>query len=84
MTAEPVQVNMHEAKTHLSRLVEHVEAGEEIVINRAGQPVPRLVPFQRGTGPRRFGQLRGQIHIADDFDDRLPEEIAAAFRGQRR
>ena len=83
MTAEPVQMNMHEAKTHLSRLVERVEAGEEIVISRAGKPVARVVPI-RPTGPgREPGSLRGRIHLAGDFDDPLPTDIAAAFGGER-
>ena len=81
MVAE-VQVNMHEAKTHLSRLVERVEAGEEVVISRAGKPVARLVPFRRHQA-RAFGELRGQIHVGDDFDEELPPEMGAAFRGER-
>jgi prevent-host-death family protein len=74
------QVNIHEAKTHLSRLLEQVEAGEEIVIGRNGRPVARLVPFQRG-GARRPGAWRGRVRIADDFDE-LPETIRAAFNGE--
>jgi prevent-host-death family protein len=61
-------VNMHEAKTHLSRLVERVEAGEEVVIARAGRPVARLVPYARRTEPRVPGVWRGQVRIAPDFD----------------
>jgi prevent-host-death family protein len=67
-------VNIHEAKTHLSRLVERVEAGEEVVIARAGRPVARLVPFTHRTAPRRPGLWRGQVELAPDFDvtdDRL-------------
>lgn len=83
MTAEPVQVNMHEAKTHLSRLVERVEAGEEVIISRAGKPVARVVPI-RPSGPgREPGSLRGRIHVSADFDAPLPAEIAAAFGGER-
>jgi prevent-host-death family protein len=82
MAAEPLHVNMHEAKTHLSRLVERVEAGEEVVISRAGKPVARLVPL-RSQKARTFGELRGQIHIRDDFDAPLPPEIEAAFGGDR-
>lgn len=59
---------MHEAKTHLSRLVERVEAGEEVVIARAGRPVARLVPFARRTAPRAPGAWRGLVRIAPDFD----------------
>jgi prevent-host-death family protein len=61
-------VNIHEAETHLSRLIERVEAGDEIVIARAGRPVARLVPFRRATQPRIPGRWREQITIAPDFD----------------
>lgn len=80
---EPMQVNMHEAKTHLSRLVERVEAGEEIVVNRAGKPVARLVAVRPATVSRTPGALRGRIRVSDDFDAPLPEETAAAFAGER-
>jgi prevent-host-death family protein len=68
----PKTVNVHEAKTHLSRLLEAVEAGEEIIIARAGKPVARLAPLEEPRQPRRPGALAGQIWIAEDFD---------AFRG---
>jgi prevent-host-death family protein len=74
-------VNIHTAKTHLSRLVSEVAAGEEIVIAKAGKPVARLLPFEPRREPRQPGLMKGQIWIADDFDDPLPEEIMAAFRG---
>jgi prevent-host-death family protein len=61
-------VNIHEAKTHLSRLVERVEAGEEVVIARAGRPVARLVPFRARVQPRQPGAWRDQVVIAPDFD----------------
>jgi len=64
----PNAVNIHEAKTHLSRLVERVEAGEEIVIARAGRPVARLVPLGVRTEARRPGRWRGQVRLAPDFD----------------
>lgn len=67
------QVNMHEAKSQLSRLVESVINGEEVVIARNGQPVARLVPFTTAAAPRVFGHALGQISIADDFDE-LPAE----------
>ena len=66
-------VNVHEAKTHLSRLLERVEAGEEITIARAGRPVARLVPVKRSTEPRPLGLWKGRVVIHDDFDDPLPE-----------
>jgi len=71
-------VNIHEAKTHLSRLVERVEAGEEITLARAGRPVARLVPYQARAEPRRLGIWKGQVRISPDFDAPLPE-IEAAF-----
>jgi prevent-host-death family protein len=74
------RVGMHEAKTHLSRLVERVEAGEDVVIQRNGKPVARLVPVTEE--PRSLasvrGLWRGRVQFADDFDE-LPEDIAAAF-----
>lgn len=75
-------VNIHDAKTQFSKLVQQAAAGEDIVIARAGVPVARLVPYRATRGPRRPGLAKGQIHIADDFDE-LPDEIAAAFRGER-
>jgi prevent-host-death family protein len=75
-------VNVYEAKTHLSRLLDRVAAGEEIVIGRAGAPIAKLVPYVAPTEPRRPGAWRGKVWIADDFDE-LPEEVAAAFRGER-
>ncbi len=74
-------VNVHEAKTHLSRLLERVDAGEEIVIARNGKPVARLVPVS--AAPRRPGRLKGRLRIGADFDAPLPAELAAAFRGER-
>ena len=74
--------NIHQAKTQLSRLIERVLQGEEIVIGRAGKPVAKLVPYERSVQPRQGGQWRGQVAIEDNFDE-LPEEIAAAFRGEQ-
>jgi prevent-host-death family protein len=76
------QVNIHEAKTHLSRLVERAAAGEEIVIAKAGRPLVKLVRFEPAREPRRPGALKGRIRIAEDFDAPLPEPIARAFRGE--
>ncbi|WP_100498344.1 type II toxin-antitoxin system Phd/YefM family antitoxin [Geodermatophilus chilensis] len=73
-------VNVHEAKTHLSRLLEAVEAGEDVVIARAGKPIARLVPATVRTEPRRPGAWRGRGWMADDFDE-TPEELIAAFHG---
>ncbi|CAN5772849.1 MAG: type II toxin-antitoxin system Phd/YefM family antitoxin [Actinomycetota bacterium] len=73
-------VNVHEAKTHLSRLLERVSAGEEIVIAKAGRPVARLVPYEEDLEPRTLGGWEGRVWIADDFDE-LPPDILAAFYG---
>ena len=72
------QFNIHEAKTHLSRLVDRAAAGEDIIIARAGKPLVRLVSFQSSRAPRRLGIFAGQIRIAEDFDD-LPEDMQVAF-----
>ncbi|MHB8507963.1 MAG: type II toxin-antitoxin system Phd/YefM family antitoxin [Candidatus Dormibacteria bacterium] len=74
-------VNVHEAKTHLSRLLTEVEAGNQVVIGRAGKPVARLVRFQAAHAPRRLGLWRGRVRIAADFDE-LPPDLAAAFAGE--
>ena len=76
------QVNIHEAKTHLSRLLEEVEAGEEVIIARNGKPVARLAPIQVIDKPRRPGSLRGRIRMSEDFDALLPDEIQKAFEGR--
>ncbi|MEQ8252180.1 MAG: type II toxin-antitoxin system Phd/YefM family antitoxin [Oceanibaculum nanhaiense] len=73
------QVNIHQAKTHLSRLLEAVEAGEEIVIARSGVPVARLTPYAPDHAPRQPGALKGRIRIAKDFDAPLPDALAEAF-----
>ncbi len=75
------QINIHEAKTQLSRLVEDVAAGDEIIIAKAGKPMARLTALEPPSAPRRFGMLKGKIHVADDFDAPLPDEILAAFEG---
>ena len=73
-------VNIHDAKTHLSRLVERVEAGEEITLARAGRPVARLVPYRRTSEPRRPGLWKGKVTLADDWDaPAVNAAIAALF-----
>lgn len=71
-------INVHAAKTHLSRLLERAEAGEEIVIGRAGKPIAKLVPYKTVRPKRVFGRLKGQIVIHGDFDADN-EEIAREF-----
>jgi prevent-host-death family protein len=80
MSAEDLeQVNMHEAKTHLSRLVERVEGGEEIVISRAGKPAAKLVPVaQKKLGPRKLGGWEGKVELSDDFFE-FDKEIEKMF-----
>ncbi len=75
-------VNIHEAKTHLSRLIERIAQGEEIIIAKAGKPVARLVGYVENPSPRLGGQWKGLVRIRDDFDAPLPPEINAAFGGQ--
>ena len=70
-------VNVHEAKTRLSQLLEKVSRGEEVIICRAGEPVARLVPTRR-TG-RQLGGDRGRVRIADDFDAPLPDDVQKLF-----
>jgi len=69
---------MHEAKTNFSKLVKQVEAGEEVVVARAGEPVAKIVAYSVPKTPRKPGSMKGKIWIAPDFDE-LPPEIAEAF-----
>lgn len=71
-------VGVHEAKTHLSRLLERVAAGEEITITRRGEEIAYLVPARRNE-PRQFGLDRGRLVVPEDFDDPLPDGILTAF-----
>jgi prevent-host-death family protein len=76
------QFNVHEAKTHLSRILERVEGGEEIVISRAGRPVAKVVPLPGAVRRTGRGSLRGLLTLADDWDsDEVNEEIARDFEG---
>lgn len=72
-------VNIHEAKTHLSRLLVRVSIGEEIIIAKAGKPVARLVAIDEETAQRLPGTARGQVVIAPDFDAPLPQDLVDAF-----
>lgn len=74
-------VNIHEAKTHLSRLVDEVSDGHEIVIAKAGKPVARLVPFRVPAPRRKLGALAGRFSVPDDFDAPLSPDVLADFQG---
>jgi prevent-host-death family protein len=74
-----IEVNVHEAKTQLSKLLARVAEGEEVIIARAGKPVARLVPVRRPSGPRVLGGDKGKVFLADDFDAPLPDAIRESF-----
>lgn len=76
-----MKVNIHQAKTHLSRILQRVAEGEEVTIARAGVPVARLVPAQAEGAARPLGMDRDSIYIADDFDAPLPPDLLARFLG---
>lgn len=74
------QFNIHEAKTQLSRIIDRVEHGEEIVLSRAGEPVAKVVPLQRGVHRTARGSLRGKLVLADDWDSpEVNNDIAREF-----
>ncbi|HUF20212.1 MAG TPA: type II toxin-antitoxin system Phd/YefM family antitoxin [Burkholderiales bacterium] len=75
-------VNIHEAKTQLSRLIERVKAGEVVVIAKAGKPVARLVPATPAGLARKPGALKGRIRVGRDFNAPLPEEMVELFAGR--
>jgi prevent-host-death family protein len=74
-----MEVNIHEAKTHLSRLLERVAMGEEVIIAKAGTPVAKLVPVEVPQKKRRLGTAKGEFTVPDDFNDPLPKEIEDLF-----
>jgi prevent-host-death family protein len=75
-------VNIHEAKTHLSRLVEAAAAGQEIIIAKAGKPVARLGPLDPRPQQKKFDLLKGQFRVPDDFNEPLDESTLAGFEGR--
>ena len=74
--------NIHEAKTNFSQLINQALAGEQIIIARGNKPLIRLVPYEEELTPRQGGQLKGMMHIADDFDAPLPQELLNLFYGK--
>ena len=75
-------VNIHEAKTHLSRLLEQVAGGDEIIIAKAGKAIARLVPLDAAPKKRRLGRLKGKLNVPDDFDAPLTDSELALFEGR--
>lgn len=76
-----MEVNIHQAKTHLTRLLQRAAKGEEIIITRAGVPAARLLSVEPNNGKRPLGFARDQVWVADDFDAPLPDDLLAAFYG---
>lgn len=72
-------INIHEAKTHLSRFLEKAAAGEEIIIAKAGKPVAKLVSLQSTPSPRKLGMFKGQLNVPEDFDATLSDGVIALF-----
>lgn len=77
-----MNVNIHEAKTQLSKLLSRVASGESVIISKAGKPIARLVPFSESQKPRPLDIDRGLFEVPEDFDDPLPEDLLAAFEGR--
>jgi len=75
-------INIHEAKTHLSRLLEQVAGGEEIIIAKAGKAIARLVPLDAAPKKRQLGLLKGKLNVPDDFDAPLTDDDLALFEGR--
>lgn len=75
-------INVYEAKTKLSELLDRAAAGEEIVIARHGRPIARLVAYKPRTRKRKLGVLAGKLQVPDDFDDPLPDDVLDAFEGR--
>lgn len=76
------KVNIYEAKTHFSELVEAASAGEEIIIARAGKPMARLCALGEKARPRKAGCLKGKFSVSEDFDAPLPDDLLEAFGGK--
>ena len=79
---DEMEVNIHQAKTHLSRLLQRVAGGEEITIARAGKPVARLISVTASPAVRPLGMDKGRFRVPEDFNAPLPPDLLAAFEGQ--
>jgi prevent-host-death family protein len=75
-------INIHEAKTHLSRIVDEVAAGSEVIIAKAGKPMARLMPLSGIPRAKKLGLLKGKIKVPDDFNAALSEDVIADFEGR--
>jgi len=75
-------INIYQAKTHLSKLVDQAAAGEDVLISRAGKPVARLTALREAKRPVRFGLLKGRVKLSRDFDAPLPQDLQAQFAGR--
>lgn len=75
-------VNIHQAKTHFSKIVDEAAAGREVIIAKAGRKVARLVPIESKPRPKKFGGLKGRIRVPDDFNAPLEARVIAAFEGR--
>jgi prevent-host-death family protein len=75
-------INIHEAKTHLSRIVDEVAAGAEVIIAKAGKPMARLTPLAGVRRPKKLGLLKGKFKVPDDFNAPLSEDVLAEFEGR--
>jgi prevent-host-death family protein len=72
-------LNIHEAKTHLSKIIDEVAAGREVIIAKAGKPMARIVPLTNVVRPKKFGLLKGKIKVPDDFNKPLEDAELAEF-----
>ncbi len=75
-------INIYEAKTRLSQLVDKAAAGEDVVVSRNGKPLVRITRLEENKRPIRFGLLKGKVKVADDFDAPLPADLQASFEGR--
>jgi prevent-host-death family protein len=74
-----MEVNIHHAKTHLSKLLEQVALGEEVIIAKAGRPIAKLVPVSRKKHTRKLGSAKGDFSVPDDFNGPLPKDVEDSF-----